>query len=217
MLRAFWRSSRAEAMVFVATAGTILLTDLIVGVPAGMIAAFLYVVYEMSHLNVRPVPLPSAAEQAQSGDARHCPAVRLLRVEGALFFASGFHLRNAINRLNDHRCLVRDLDQVPFLDVTGVEILDEAVELLRHRGADVLLAQPTDSVAKRLREVDSEEYPGLSQCPVYADLRDALLHTATLIGPEDLCVACRAGGRCAALEHALKGIEVLDQTPVPRV
>lgn len=217
MLRAFWRSSRAEAMVFVATAGTILLTDLIVGVPVGMIAAFLYVVYEMSHLNVRLVPLTAAAEHAQNGDAGYCPAVRLFRVEGPLFFASGFHLRNAISPLNGHRCLVLDLVQVPFLDVTGVEILEEAVELLRRRGTEVLLAQPVDSVAKRLRELNRDEYPALFECPVYADLRDALLHTATLIGPEDLCVACKAEGRCAALEQTLKGIEVLDRTPVPRV
>ena len=138
-------------------------------------------------------------------------------MEGPLFFASGFHLRNAISPLNGHRCLVLDLVQVPFLDVTGVEILEEAVELLRRRGTEVLLAQPVDSVAKRLRELNRDEYPALFVCPVYADLRDALLHTATRIGPEDLCVACRAEGRCAALEQALKGIEVLDRTPVPRV
>jgi sulfate permease, SulP family len=217
MLRAFWRSSRAEAMVFVATAGTILLTDLIVGVPVGMIAAFLYVVYEMSHLNVRLVPLAAAAEHAENDEASHCPAARVVRVEGPLFFASGFHLRNAISPLNGYRCLVLDLNQVPFLDVTGVDVLEEAVELLRRRGAEVLLAQPADSVAKRLRELDREEHAALFECPIYADLRDALLHTATLIAPEDLCVACRAKGRCASLEQALNGIEVRGRTPVPRV
>ena len=73
MLRAFWRSSRAEAMVFVATAGTILLTDLIVGVPVGMIAAFLYVVYEMSHLNVRLVPLTRGSRARPKWGRRPLP------------------------------------------------------------------------------------------------------------------------------------------------
>src|SRR5262249_45386449 len=48
-------------------------------------------------------------------------------------------------------------------------------------------------------------------------LRDAMLHAATAIRAEDLCQACTAGGRCAALEHALKGIEMLDRTPIPKV
>ncbi len=217
MLRTLWRGSRAEAAVFLTTAGTILVTDLIVGVPVGMIAAFLYVVYEMSRLNVRPIPLAEADRDAQDGDAGSCPAVRLIRVEGPLFFASGFHLRNAINRVNGHRCLVLDLDQVPFLDMTGVEILEEAVELLRRQGAEVLLAQPSDSVAKRLEDLDREEFPALRDCPVYGDLRDAMLHAAAEIGREDLCSGCQAADQCTALKQVLKGIEALDGTPVPRV
>ena len=104
-------------------------------------------------------------------------------MEGPLFFASGFHLRNAVNRVNGHRCLVLDLDRVPFLDMTGVEILEEAVELLRRQGAEVLLAQPSDSVAKRLEDLDREEFPALRDCPVYGDLRDAMLHAAAEIRP----------------------------------
>lgn len=217
MLRTLWRGSRAEAAVYLTTVGAILVTDLIVGVPVGMIAAFLYVICQMSRLNVRPIPLAEADLGAREGDIGRCPAVRLIRVEGPLFFASGFHLRNAIHRVDGHRCLVLDLDHVPFLDLTGVEILEEAVELLGRRGAEVLLAQPSDPVAKRLRDLDSEQFPGLRDCPVYSDLRDAMLHAASASGPEDLCHACQAEGRCAALEHALKGIEMLDRTPIPRV
>jgi sulfate permease, SulP family len=217
MLRTLWRGSRAEAAVFLTTAGAILVADLIVGVPVGMIAAFLYVIYEMSRLNVRPIPLAEEDRDAQDSDSGRCAAVRLIRVEGPLFFASGFHLRNAVNRLNGRRYSVLDLHQVPFLDMTGVEFLDEAVELLRRRGAEVLLAQPSDSVAIRLQNLDRAEFPALRDCPVYGELRDAMLHVAAEIGPEDLCHACRAEGRCAALERELKGIEALDRTPIPRV
>jgi high affinity sulfate transporter 1 len=217
MLRTLWRGSRAEAAVFLATAGAILVTDLIVGVPVGMIAAFLYVIHQMSRLNVRRIPLAEEDRDGPGGDPGRCRAVRLIRVEGPLFFASGFHLRNAINRLPGHRCSVLDLDQVPFLDMTGVEVLEEAVGLLRRRGAEVLLAQPSESVANRLRDLDGEQFPGLRACPAYGGLRDALLHAATTIGPEDLCHACRTEGRCAVLEQSLKGIEILDRTPVPRV
>jgi SulP family sulfate permease len=216
MLRTLWRGSRVEAAVFLITVGAILVTDLIVGVPVGMITAFLYVIHEMSRLNVRPIPLAQDDRNGRDGGSGRCQAVQLIRVEGPLFFASGFHLRNAINRVNSHRCSVLDLDQVPFLDMTGVEILEEAVQLLRRRGAEVLLAQPSDPVVRRLRDLDREQFPGLRDCPVYSDLRDAMLHAASAIGPEDRCHACGAEGRCAALGQTLKGIEMLERTPTPR-
>lgn len=217
MLRVLWRSSRTETMVFAVTAGTILLTDLLVGVPMGILAAFLYVVGEMSRLNVRTVRL-AAARNAEEGDADDdCPAVRVVRVEGPLFFASGYHLRSAMIRINGQRCLVLDLERVPFLDATGSEILEEAVEFLHRRGVTVLFAQPSPSVAKRLKELDRVEYPALSACAVYDSLRDALLHAATTITADDLCANCRAEGRCAALDHALQKVEMLERTPVPRV
>src|SRR5262249_44339913 len=97
MLCTLWRGSRAEAVVFLITVVAILVTDLIVGVPVGMIAAFLYVIHEMSRLNVQPMRLDEANGNDQVGGSGRCQAVRLIRVEGPLFFASGFHLRNAIN------------------------------------------------------------------------------------------------------------------------
>jgi SulP family sulfate permease len=204
MLRTLWRGSRAEAAVFLTTVGAILATDLIVGVPVGMIAAFVYIIYQMSWLNVRPIPLAEEDRNAHYVDSGRCQAVRLIRVEGPLFFASGFHLRNAINRVSGRRCTVVDLDRVPFLDMTGVEILEEGIKLLRARGAEVLLARPSNAVAKRLRDLYAEQFPGLRDCPVYSDLTDAMLRAASAVGPEDLCHACLAEGRCAALEQALK-------------
>jgi carbonic anhydrase len=216
MLRTLWRGSRAEAAVFLITVGAILVTDLIVGVPVGMIAAFLYVIHQMSRLNVQPIRLDEQNRDAQVGDSGRCQAVRLIRVEGPLFFASGYHLRNAINRVQGDRCSVLDLNQVPFLDMTGLEILEEAVEILRRRGAEVLLARPTGPVARRLRDLDSEQFPALRSCSVYSDLRDAIIHAATSIRPEDLCQACRAEGRCAALEQTLGAMETFRRRPIQR-
>jgi MFS superfamily sulfate permease-like transporter/carbonic anhydrase/acetyltransferase-like protein (isoleucine patch superfamily) len=217
MLRALWRGSRAEAAVFLATAGAILATDLIVGVPVGMIAAFAYVIHQMSRLEVRPVELAGVEPPSPGDEPDHCGAVRVIRVEGPLFFASSFHLKNAIRRLEPHRCSVLDLDRVPFLDATGLGALDEVVGLLRRRGAEVLLARPSAAVARRLRGPSGAEFPGLRDCPVYDDLRDAMLHAASAVGPRDLCPACRPEGRCAALGRALEGLEQLDRTPLPRV
>lgn len=216
MLRTLWRSSRSEAAVYLTTAGMILVTDLIVGVPIGLIAALLYVVYELSRLTVRPVPLGETATRAEQ-EGSGCPSVQHLLVEGPLFFASGFHLRSALNRIDARHCVVLDLDRVPLLDMTGVEVLEEAVEMLRRRGVRVLLARPSDTVLRRLRGLPRDEFPALREVPAYADLNDAFLHATTELGPDDLCPSCRDSGRCAELARALVSVSPLDRTVVPHV
>ncbi|MFO0889096.1 MAG: SulP family inorganic anion transporter [Isosphaeraceae bacterium] len=217
MLRRLWAVNRVEAAIFLTTCGAILVTDLIVGVPVGMIAAFMYVIYEISRLNLRPVTLGREEESWGEPGPEACPAVTVLTVEGPLFFASSFHLRNLVNRLEHPRCLVLDLEKTPFLDLSGSEILEEVIELLHRRGCLVVLARPSESVFRRLRSLDRDEFPMLRESPIYGELRDAMLHAATEFDQEHLCENCRLQGQCAALSRALKGIEALQGTPIPRV
>ena len=99
----------------IAIATLIVVTDLIDGVQVGMLATVFYFVYEMSSLSVRPIALSDAPGQGLGdevgGNGERCQLVMVLEVEGPLFFASGFHLRNALNRLNGDRCVVLDLDR----------------------------------------------------------------------------------------------------------
>ncbi|HEX8199577.1 MAG TPA: SulP family inorganic anion transporter [Isosphaeraceae bacterium] len=217
MLKALWHGSRAEAAVYLVTAGTIIITDLIVGVPVGMVAAFIYFVYEMSRLDVEAVHL-AETPQADPGDGvGRCPAVVVLRIDGPLFFASGFHLRNLVLRLGGYRCVILDMAGVPFLDITGAEILEESIELLRRRGVEVLLARPPLSVQRKLKGLTQAELRALRGCPVYAELRDAMLHATTLVEADHLCRQCRLRDQCQGLTTALAGAETTGRTSVPRV
>ena len=165
MLKALWHGSRAEAAVYLVTAGTIIVTDLIVGVPVGMVAAFIYFVYEMSRLDVEAVHLAEVPHEDPEKAMARCPAVVVMRIEGPLFFASGFHLRNLVHRLNGYRCVIFDMADVPFLDVTGAEILEESIELLQQKGVDVLLARPSPSVHRKLQEPDAGGAPCAARLP----------------------------------------------------
>jgi MFS superfamily sulfate permease-like transporter len=191
------------------------MTDLIVGVPVGMVAAFLYFVREMSRLNVELVSLPEppadGSERAEAG----CPAVAVMRVEGPLFFASGFHLRHMVTRLNGHRCVILDLGAVPFLDVTGAEILEESVEDLHRRGVAVVLALPTPPVQRRLESLARTRLHALPECPVSTNLRDAMLLAQHLIDRAHLCQRCRTEDQCLALKTTLKEMKERVRAPGP--
>ena len=205
MLRVLWRGSRPEAVVFLVTSGAILATDLIDGVQIGLIATVLYFVYEMSNMKLRPIPLAheSTADE-QEAEVIHCPRVLLVHVEGPLFFASGFHMRNTMNRLNSYRCVILDLEGVSFLDVTGTQILDEEATLLHQQGIEVFLARPTEAVRQRLSTLAGDEFPAIQVCPIFDTLTDAMRHADRAIEAHGLCARCTAAVRCLSLERALR-------------
>jgi high affinity sulfate transporter 1 len=181
LLRVLWRGNRAEAAVFLVTTGTILLTDLIVGVPVGMVAAFLYVVYEMSSLRIEPIELPGPhAHGGINGDGTS--PIRLVEVEGPLFFASAFHLRSVVQRIGrETRVVIFDLERVPFLDATGAELLEEAIDLLARRQVAVVLTHPTPAVRQRLATLAGSYFKGLRACPIFDDRDAAVRHAEQLL------------------------------------
>lgn len=203
-----WRGSRAEAIVFVVTAVAIISTDLIDGVQIGLLATVLYFVYEMSKVNLRMTPVNTRSD----GVAEACPSVAVLRVEGPLFFGSGFHLRSAFRRLAGERVLIVDFDGTGFLDATGAEILAESIELAEGRGVSVLLARLSGSLRMRLVRLG---FPALERTPMYDEMRDALLHAATLLTGERLCGECRGAGRCRTLDKTLARLEAMEKADEP--
>ncbi len=223
VLKTLWRGSRAEAAVYVVTAGTIVFTDLIVGVPVGLVAAFTYFVYEMSRLNLECVSLeePNAAlallgeQQGGSG----CPAVSIMRVEGPLFFASSFHLRNLVDRLGRCKSVIFDMHGVPFLDITGAESLEESIERLKALRIEPLLVGLMPGVKRRIQGMTQKELLALREVPMYATVEDALLHASSRLEREDLCARCQPEGKCLGIDRALQGAMASSrsQTSVPRV
>lgn len=181
LLRVLIRSSRPEALVYLATVLGILATDLIDGVQIGMVATVLYFVSQMSRLNLRPLTLGNGG----GADAANAPGVLVLDVEGPLFFASGFHLRNLRGWLQDQKAVVLDLRLVPFLDITGAEILNEQAEMLRKRGIELILARPNADLRQRLEMLDGPEFEAIQRCPIFETIEQALEHAASVNAPAD--------------------------------
>lgn len=194
LLLVLWRGSRVEAAIFLVTTGTILLTDLIVGVPVGLAAAFLYVVHEMSTLRVNPVDVESTlSEGVENGGPRHA---KVIEVEGPLFFASSYHLRNVINQIGDgNRLVIFDLAHVPFLDLTGAELLEEIVDQLHGRNTAVILARPNAAVRERIETLAGSFFERLRSCLVTDTLPEAMAYAAQseAAAKPDSAIASEAG------------------------
>ena len=108
-LVAMWRIARFEAVVFIVTALGILLTDFVLGVGIGVVAALVHF-----------------ARQQRSA-AQTFERARGLRFEGPLFFGSMSDIEGAIRDAIVDEHVVIDVSAVTSVDVTGAMALVKAL------------------------------------------------------------------------------------------
>ena len=133
-LLSMWRMARFEAGVFVATAAGILATDFVVGVAIGMIAALVHFArqqrFTLSAQSLRGLPRPPG--HADEGDE-----LRLLRLEGPLFFGSQRSVEDAVRQLHAAKRVVVDVSAVSTVDLSGATALANALKQLVESGTRV--------------------------------------------------------------------------------
>lgn len=126
-------STRADAMVFVATAIITVSVDLITAVLVGIaVAAFLALRAVARSSGVHREELPGPAEQ---GDER----IALFRLEGALFFGAAERMLERVAALRDVDVVIIRMSQLQLLDATGAQVVTELIHALERRGVTVLV------------------------------------------------------------------------------
>jgi SulP family sulfate permease len=126
-------STRADAMVFVATAIITVSVDLITAVLVGIaVAAFLALRAVARSSGVHREELPGPAEP---GDER----IALFRLEGALFFGAAERMLERVAALRDVDVVIIRMSQLQLLDATGAQVVTELIHALERRGVTVLV------------------------------------------------------------------------------
>lgn len=150
-LRHMWRTARFEVGIFVGTAAGILLTDFVIGVLIGVLLALVYFAHRQRELvGLRRRHLdPDARARA---DERH-GGVRVLHLEGPLFFASQAKIDGLFDDLDGDRPVVIDLADVPTLDTSGARALVRGAERLARNGSDVWLSSLSDEARTMLAPI----------------------------------------------------------------
>jgi len=90
---------------------------------------------------------------APLGELRRCSAIRLLHVEGALFFGSAGELRNALDKVaadGGVRVIIVRVKRATGLDLTVVEDLCSLAESLRERDMHLMLVGMTPDMVEIL-------------------------------------------------------------------
>lgn len=171
---------KADVAIMIIVLLVTVFLDLLVAVGIGMVmAAFLFmknmsdVVQEKS----KTVSLESINE-LETGLTEGLPEslkrkVFLKQFDGPLFFGSATSFVSLVNTIPDVRFVILRMENVPFIDQSGLYALEESILSLEQRGIDVLLCglqvQPRD----RLERI--QLIPGLvSNDNVFKNLPDAI-------------------------------------------
>lgn len=147
------RAPRADVVILLVTFSLTVFADLVVAVNIGVILAILHFVRRMatsvSVQRVNDMDLPQ--ELVQQGISKLPKDVLVYSVEGPLFFAAAENLQHALAVTHtDPRVLIIRLRNVPFLDGTGLETLEDVIKDLKKRGVRVMLVEANSRVLRKL-------------------------------------------------------------------
>lgn len=147
------RAPRADVAILLVTFGLTVFVDLVVAVNIGVILATLHFLRRMaSSVEVQPVAAQELHEELAARGARPLPPdVLVYKVEGPFFFGAVETFERALAATHtDPRVVIIRLRWVPFMDITGVQALEESIRDLQRRGVRVMITGANPRVAAKL-------------------------------------------------------------------
>lgn len=149
------RAPRADVFILAVTFFMTVFVDLVVAVNIGVILAILHFLLQMAAaVNVQQQTDEHLTHELEQQRLETLPAgVSVYAVEGPFFFGAveNFELALAYTH-TDPKVLIFRLGLVPFIDITGIQALEEAILDLQKRGVRVMLADVKPRVVTKLRK-----------------------------------------------------------------
>ncbi|MES2295639.1 MAG: SulP family inorganic anion transporter [Pseudomonadota bacterium] len=147
------RAPRADVAILLLTFALTVFVDLIVAVNIGVILATLQFVRRMaSSVEVLQMTEQQLGQElAGLGLAALPPGVLVYAIEGPFFFGAVENFERALIQTHtDPHVLVLRLRRVPFMDITGLQTIEEVIQKLQQRGVRVVLCEANERVREKL-------------------------------------------------------------------
>jgi SulP family sulfate permease len=180
-LKMLRRAPTADVAILLITFALTVFADLVVAVNIGVILATLHFMRRMSS----SVEVRQSSEQEvnlelkQAGLVDLPPGVLVFAVEGPFFFGAVENFERALKwSHSDPRILIIRMKWVPFIDITGLQTLEEVITGLHKRGVRVILTGANKRVAGKLERAGIIELIGAGNS--FGKFEDAVgaLHSA---------------------------------------
>lgn len=144
----------ADRIILVITFVLTVFADLVVAVNVGMILAILHFLRRMSDA-VETLPVDETelhTELARHGIHQLPKGLLVYEIAGPMFFGAVENFERALVQTHmEPASLIIRLRRVPFMDVTGIQVLEEVMHKLRQRGIRVILCEANERVLTKLQ------------------------------------------------------------------
>jgi SulP family sulfate permease len=169
----------ADRLILVITFVLTVFAELVVAVNVGVILAILHFLRRMSDA-VETLPVDEtelSTELARHHIDKLPRGLVVYEIAGPMFFGAVENFERALVETHTQpNALVIRLRRVPFMDITGIQVLEEVAATLRKRGVTVVLCEANERVkGKLLRAGVIQEAPSAT----YADHLADAVHTAS--------------------------------------
>ncbi|QEY52473.1 SulP family inorganic anion transporter [Legionella longbeachae] len=149
------RAPRADVVILLITFLLTVFADLVVAVNIGVILATLQFLRRMAtSVEVRQATEQELVQEfAHKGFITLPPGVLVFAVEGPFFFGAVENFERALAGTHtDPQHLIIRLKWVPFIDITGLQTLEEVIKDLHKRGVNVMLSGANNRVRGKLQK-----------------------------------------------------------------
>lgn len=147
------RAPQADIAILLTTFLLTVFADLVVAVNIGVILAMLHFMKRMaSSVEMQKITEKDLeSELASEGIGKLPDGVMVYAIEGPFFFGAVENFERALaqTHTDPHILLIR-LRRVPFMDITGLQALEEAIEQMEKRGVSIMLCEANERVRSKL-------------------------------------------------------------------
>jgi len=140
------KSSRSEATVLAVTFFSVLLMDLEFAIMVGVVASLIAYLYRTSRPRILvrvPDPASPGRKFTTNPDLPECPQLKIVRIDGSLFFGAVSHLRDTLRDFSENKPgqkrLLLIASGMNFVDVAGAEYLAQEARARRQAGGGLYL------------------------------------------------------------------------------
>jgi SulP family sulfate permease len=176
------RAPRADIAILLITFTLTVFADLVVAVNIGVILAMLHFMKRMaSSVEMQKITEKELeSELASEGMVKLPDGVMVYAIEGPFFFGAVENFERALaqTHTDPHILLIR-LRRVPFMDITGLQSLEEAIEQMEKRGVSILLCEANERVRTKL--VKTGILKMIGEQNYFNSFASALNHCGTLV------------------------------------
>jgi SulP family sulfate permease len=141
---------RSDSFVFITTIFVTLLIDIVAAVEIGLVlSAFLFI---KRSVDTTAMETFSKKITCKDNSEKECECIK---VHGHLFFGAAPILKNALRSLpRTHKTIYMDMQNVPFIDITGINVIKEFVSEVKYRNIEVIIGGLNKRTMEVIKKID---------------------------------------------------------------